>query len=237
MQAGLGEGPTHCGALTQNQDVDTLSGSLGQSGQLQALYRSLEFYLPLLGLEMKKGLDTSTLLGSDKGDPLVLGVLVSMVDCSYSGSHWGVALWLAVGLGRGHGWHSQQAQLAYAGPKCRAVGMIHSGTRGQLAKGWRRGAGAGVCPWSTSAFFFVFLENSRFWKVAWFSLPLKGVELGTMAAWQMTFILVACVRPWASSQQVPAFLMPKKRIIGIWRPPRIAEVEGSVLSLSRNKCP
>lgn len=36
----------------------------------------------------------------------------------------------------------------------------------------------------------IFLENSRFWKVAWFSLPLKEVELGTVAAWRMTFILV-----------------------------------------------
>lgn len=38
----------------------------------------------------------------------------------------------------------------------------------------------------------IFLENSGFWKVvAWFSLPLKGLGLGIVAAWWMTFILVA----------------------------------------------
>lgn len=86
---------------------------------------------------MKNRSDISALLGSDKGVPYCLGCYSVPVDCPYSGSLWGVALWLAVGLGRGHGWHSQQAQLAHADPKFRAVGMIHTGIWGQLAKGWR----------------------------------------------------------------------------------------------------
>lgn len=42
---------------------------LGQSAQLQEEYRSLELYLPLLGLMMANKLDISALLGSDKGVP------------------------------------------------------------------------------------------------------------------------------------------------------------------------
>lgn len=69
MQTGLGEGLAHWGALTRIQDVGTHPGSSGHSGQLQAEYGSLEFYLPFLGLVMKNGLDISALLGSDKGVP------------------------------------------------------------------------------------------------------------------------------------------------------------------------
>lgn len=77
----------------------------------------------------------------------------------------------------------------------------------------------------------IFLENSRFWKVAWFSLPLKVVELGTVAAWRMTFILVAefvCNLGQIHITELQFFLQSNRRMIGIWPPPRIVEVEDSV---------
>lgn len=99
-----------------------------------------------------------------------------------------MALWLAVGLGRGYGWHSQQAQLAYADLKCKGSGHDSQRHLGSVGKGLEEMRRSRCLPWGHLC---IFLEHSRFWKVAWFSLPLKGVELGTVAAWRMTFILVA----------------------------------------------
>lgn len=66
--------------------------------------------------------------------------------------------------------------------------MIHKGIWG-----WQRleeMSRSRCYPWVTSAFFLKI--QSRFWKVvAWFSLPLKGLGLGIVAARWMTFILVA----------------------------------------------
>lgn len=61
------------------------------------------FYLPLLGLVLKSRLDISTLLVSDRGVIWCLGShsVPVPLDCLHSGSHWGVALRLDAGLGKG----------------------------------------------------------------------------------------------------------------------------------------
>lgn len=83
------------------QDTGTLSGSLGQLGQLQEESRSLVLCLPLLGLVVENRLDISALLVSDRG-VITWSLCLLPLDCLLSGSHWGVALWLDAGLGKGH---------------------------------------------------------------------------------------------------------------------------------------
>lgn len=63
--------------------------------------------------------------------------------------------------------------------------MIHNGIQGQLDEVSRS---MWVCPWGHLC---IFLGNTQFWKVAWFSLPLKGLGLGDPAVWRTSSILVA----------------------------------------------
>lgn len=67
--------------------------------------------------------------------------------------------------------------------------MIHSGIQGQLDEVSRS---MWVCPWGHLC---IFLGNTKFWKVAWFFLPLKGLELGILrfGGRFSSLLLISCV--------------------------------------------
>lgn len=75
-------------------------------------------------------------------------------------------------------------------------------------------------PGATSAF-FLGTQDSR--RSAWFSPTLQGLESGDQAVWRMSFIPVAYVMGDLGQVNIPE-LQFFLHVVGIWRPPRVAEV-------------
>lgn len=99
--------------------------------------------------------------------------------------------------------------------------MIHSGIQGQLDEVSRS---MWVCPWGHLC---IFLGNTQFWKVAWFSLPLKGLGSGILrfGVRVPSLSLISCVTLGKFASLSSSFPYVQEKIIGIWRPRRMAEVK------------
>lgn len=128
---------------------------------------------------MKKRLDTPLCWAVTKVDPLVLGVLL--------GPHGGLFLqWISLGCGLVVScWVGQRPWLTFpAGiastcwPEMQGSGHDSQWHPGSVGKGLDERSRGRCLPLGHLCIFFFFLENSRFWKVAWFSLPLKGGGVG-----------------------------------------------------------